>query len=61
MASKQCEAKTNSGARCKRVAKVTLRRSWEEKVFFFFYKKFEAFDHFCGPHAAAAEVGEVVE
>jgi hypothetical protein len=40
---------------------VTLRRSWEEKVFFFFYKKFEAFDHFCGPHAAAAEVGEVVE
>jgi hypothetical protein len=61
MASKQCAALTNSGSRCKRAAKVTLRRSWEETVFFFFHKKVEEFDHFCKPHADAAKVGEVVE
>ncbi len=61
MADQQCEAETNSGDRCKRVAKVTLRRSWEERVFLFFYREVEAFDHLCNQHADKSRVGEVVE
>jgi hypothetical protein len=61
MASEQCEALTNSGARCKRAAKVTLRSSWQEKFLFFFHRDVEVFDHFCDQHAASAKVGEVVE
>jgi len=61
MASQQCEANTNSGSRCKRVARVTLRRFWDEPFLFFFHKKVEKFDHFCRPHADAAKVGEEVE
>ncbi len=58
---RQCEAETNSGARCKRNAKVTLRRSWEEKFLFFFHREVEVFDHYCSPHAESIGIGEVVE
>ncbi len=61
MADRQCEAETNSGDRCKRAAKVTLRRSWEERVFLWFYREAEAFDYLCNQHADKTRVGEVVE
>ena len=49
----QCQAETNSGARCKRAARVTLKREWEEKVFFIFTKKVEVFDRFCNQQIIA--------
>ena len=61
MASDQCQAETNKGARCKRAATVTMKREWEEPVFFFFHKKVEKFDRYCGPHADKARVGVRVE
>ncbi len=61
MADLQCEAETKSGSRCKRVAKVRLRRSWEERVFLFFYKEAEAFDFLCNQHADKTRVGVVVD
>ena len=61
MASDQCQAETNSGARCKRVARKTRKREWEETVFFFFNKKVEKFDRLCNQHAASSMVGVIVE
>ena len=60
MADQQCEAETNSGSRCKRVARVVLRRSWEERVFLVLYREVEEFDHLCDQHADKARVGVVV-
>jgi hypothetical protein len=60
MSDQQCEAMTNSGSRCKRAAKVVLRRSWEERVFLFFYREVEEFDHLCNQHADKTKVGVVV-
>ncbi len=59
--SEQCQAETNSGARCKRVAKVTFRRQWDEKFLFLFWRKKVVFDRFCNQHADSALVGERVE
>jgi hypothetical protein len=61
MSEDQCQAETNSGQRCKRVARVTLKREWEETVFFFFNRKVEVFDRFCNQHADATRVGVVVQ
>ncbi len=61
MADQQCEAETNSGARCKRKARKTRKREWEETVFFFFTKRVEKFDRLCNQHADRSMVGEIVD
>ena len=61
MASKQCEAKINSGARCKRVARKVRKREWDEPFLFFFHKKVEKFDNLCNQHAASSKVGKIVD
>jgi len=60
MASDQCVAETNSGARCKRVARQVRRRNWEEPFLFFFHRKVEKFDRLCNQHAASSKVGVIV-
>ncbi len=61
MSDGRCQAETLSGQRCKRKAKATFRREWEERFLLFFKRTKIIHYYYCEQHAERSLVGERVE